>query len=85
VLEDEEPDEDDAEESFVDALGAALVAALALALTGLAAKDGGLASTATAGSRKRATEQRADLARSGLMAGLSKAKLARGSSDSADY
>jgi hypothetical protein len=85
VLEDEELDEDEAEESFVDALGAALVAALALALTGLAAKDGVLTSAATAGRRKRATERRADLARSGLMAGLSKAKVARGSSDSVDY
>jgi hypothetical protein len=89
VLEDDELDEDEAEESFV-ALGAALVAALALAAglaalaAGLAANDGGLASSATAGSRERAAEQRADLAESGLMAGLSKAKVTRGSSDSAD-
>jgi hypothetical protein len=83
VLEDEELDADEAEESFVAALALAAGFFAALA-AGLAAKDGGLASRATAGRRKTAAEQRTDLAESGLMAGLSKAKVARGSSDSAD-
>lgn len=66
------------------ALAAGLAAGLAALAAGLAAKAAGLVISASAGKRKRAAEQTADLAGSGLMAGLSKAKVTRGSSDSAD-
>jgi hypothetical protein len=86
VLDDEELDEDEPADgdSFLDAFVAlALAAGFAALAAGLAAKDGGLARRATAGSRKRATQQEADLAAGGFMAALSKAKVACGSSDSA--
>jgi hypothetical protein len=72
--------------SFVDDLGAAFVLAAGLAAAlaaGLAANDAGLVSKTTTGTRERASAHRKDLARGDLMAGLSNAKLACGSSDSA--
>ena len=72
--------------SLVDDLGAAfaLAAGLAAALAaGLAANDAGLVSKTTTGTRERASEHRTDLARGDLTAGLSNAKRACGSSDSA--
>ena len=68
--------------SFADflALDASFVA-----LAGLAAKDAGLAKTIMAGDRNRATEHRTELTCGELMAVLSKAKVARGSSGSVDY
>lgn len=71
----------------VDSFAADLAAALCLtaaALMGLAAKEAGLASKNSAASGERATKHKTDLARGVFMALLSNAKLARGSSDSAE-
>jgi hypothetical protein len=56
---------------------------LAVGLVGLAANEAGLVSKTTVDTRASASKHGTDLARSDLMAGLSNAKRACGSSDSA--